>query len=59
MGRVSTYSKKSNAKATVGESRQIAQMVTVPAIVTARFAVFFSVCALVISGLALYVAWIR
>lgn len=56
--RLSTYAKKTNAKATVGESRQIAQMVTVPAIITARWAVGISVCALVVSLLALWLVWV-
>ena len=54
--RASVYAKKTSAKATVGESRQIAQMVTVPAVIAARWAVFISVCAVVISVLALIAA---
>lgn len=58
-GAISTYGKKTSAKASVGEARQIAQMVTVPAIITARWAVGISVVAFVIACLAFFVAWIR
>lgn len=54
--RVSTYAKKTSAKATVGESRQIAQMVTASAVITARWAVGISVAAFVVACLAVYLA---
>lgn len=53
---ISTYGKKTSAKASVGEARQIAQMVTVPAIITARWAVGISVAAFVVACLAVYLA---
>lgn len=56
--RASTYAKKTSAKATVGESRQIAQMVTVPAVMTARWAVGISCVSLIVSGLSLWLVWV-
>jgi len=53
---MSSYAKKTSAKATIGESQQIARMVTVPAIITARWAVGISCTAFVVACLAVYLA---
>ena len=53
------YAKGYDAKATVGETMQVAQKAVIPAFIAARFALMVAGLALVVSAVALAVAFAR
>ena len=56
---VTEYAKGYDAKATVGETMQVAQQAVIPAFIAARFALMVAGLALVVSAVALAVAFAR